>query len=120
MSERSFSTRWCLNGLNGQLWWSQRILGFPNGPRYSPTPGCARRWWTGSRIVPTSSTLARSLTGSGERWKAERSGPGPEGRRLAVTNQVVDQRNASLRLKEPSGWFAAGDSFRQALLTLSD
>jgi hypothetical protein len=33
---------------------------------------------------------------------------------------VVDQRNDSLRLKEPSGWFAAGDSFRQALLTLSD
>jgi len=39
---------------------------------------------------------------------------------MAVTDQVVDQRNDSLYLKEPSGWFAAGASFGQALLTLSD
>jgi len=37
-----------------------------------------------------------------------------------VTDQTIDRRDSALSLKERSGWFAAGDSFRRALLTLSD
>jgi len=37
-----------------------------------------------------------------------------------VTNQAINVREDNLCLKEPSGWFAAGASFRRALLTLSD
>jgi len=39
---------------------------------------------------------------------------------MAVPDQTDDRNDNALCLKEPSGWFAAGDSFRQALLTLSD
>jgi hypothetical protein len=38
----------------------------------------------------------------------------------AVTNQAINVREDNLCLKEPSGWFAAGASFRRALRTLSD
>ena len=34
-----------------------------------------------------------------------------------MTIQVIDNR---VKLKEPTGWFAAGATFRRALLTLSD
>jgi hypothetical protein len=37
-----------------------------------------------------------------------------------VTDQTIDRDDRALSLKERSGWFAAGDSFRLALLTLSD
>jgi hypothetical protein len=37
-----------------------------------------------------------------------------------MTNQAINAREDGLCLKEPSGWFAAGASFRRALLTLSD
>lgn len=37
-----------------------------------------------------------------------------------MTDQTIDRHENVLSLKERSGWFAAGDSFRQALLTLSD
>jgi hypothetical protein len=38
----------------------------------------------------------------------------------AVTNLAINVREDNLCLKEPSGWFAAGASFRRALRTLSD
>jgi hypothetical protein len=37
-----------------------------------------------------------------------------------MNNQESNIREDRLSLKEPSGWFAAGDSFRRALLMLSD
>lgn len=37
-----------------------------------------------------------------------------------MTEQTIDRDDCALSLKERSGWFAAGDSFRLALLTLSD
>jgi len=37
-----------------------------------------------------------------------------------MNNQESNAREDSLRLKDPSGWFAAGASFRRALLMLSD
>lgn len=37
-----------------------------------------------------------------------------------MNNQAINAREESPCLKEPSGWFAAGASFRRALLTLSD
>jgi len=37
-----------------------------------------------------------------------------------MTNQAINAREDGLCLKEPSGWFAAGTSFRRALRTLSD
>jgi hypothetical protein len=37
-----------------------------------------------------------------------------------MTNQAINARKDGLCLKEPSGWFAAGASFRRALRTLSD
>ena len=37
-----------------------------------------------------------------------------------MNNQAGNVREEGLRLKEPSGWFAAGASFRRALLMLSD
>jgi hypothetical protein len=37
-----------------------------------------------------------------------------------VTDQPIDRKDNGFCLKEPSGWFAAGDSFRLALRTLSD
>ncbi|MBP1601740.1 MAG: hypothetical protein H6Q06_1891 [Acidobacteria bacterium] len=37
-----------------------------------------------------------------------------------MTDRTIDRDDCALALKERSGWFAAGDSFRQALLTLSD
>ena len=38
----------------------------------------------------------------------------------AVTNQAINVGEDRLCLKEPFGWFAAGASFRRALMTLSD
>jgi len=37
-----------------------------------------------------------------------------------VINQAINVREDSLRLKQPSGWFAAGASFRRAFVMLSD
>ena len=37
-----------------------------------------------------------------------------------MTDQTIDRKDNGICLKEPSGWFAAGDSFRRALQTLSD
>lgn len=37
-----------------------------------------------------------------------------------MSSQAINVREDHLCLKEPSGWFAAGASFRRALLTLSD
>jgi hypothetical protein len=38
----------------------------------------------------------------------------------AMSNPAINVREGHLCLKEPSGWFAAGTSFRRALRTLSD
>jgi hypothetical protein len=39
---------------------------------------------------------------------------------IAMSSQAMDVRPDTLCLKEPSGWIAAGSSFRRALQTLSD
>jgi len=37
-----------------------------------------------------------------------------------MTNPLLSSMNERLDLKEPTGWFAAGDAFRKALVLLSD
>ncbi len=37
-----------------------------------------------------------------------------------MNNQTFPPKNERLSLKEPTGWFAAGDAFRKALASLSD
>lgn len=37
-----------------------------------------------------------------------------------MERESMDLKEAGLGLKEPAGWFAAGDSFRQAMIRLSD
>ena len=37
-----------------------------------------------------------------------------------MTDPSCSQKNKGLTVKEPAGWFAAGDSFRKALMLLSD
>src|SRR6266508_260793 len=44
----------------------------------------------------------------------------PEGGRGQMNNQTFPPKNERLSLKEPTGWFAAGDAFRKALASLSD